>query len=225
MRNIKPTKNEKQFDAKKFNADYWVSVAKAAGMKYIVLTTKHHDGFCLWNTRQTDFNLMNSPLKRDVVKELAETCRKHGMAFGTYYSTCDWHNPDSPLTSPGGRVTHEKSNLEIYTTYLKKQVTETCCLMQVQSLMAQLNPVNTIVELEYSGNVMKIEPLEINSYSLSYMKSLTASSNPIGHWSNHQWVELNAVTNGDWSGAFWKPGAKDLKPWVEIDAGKKVIQT
>ena len=52
------------------------------------------------------------------------------------------------------------------------------------------------------------------------MKSLTASSNPKGHWSNHQWVELNAVTNGDWSGAFWEPEAKDLNPWIEIDLGK-----
>jgi hypothetical protein len=52
------------------------------------------------------------------------------------------------------------------------------------------------------------------------MKSLTSSSNPKGHWSNHQWVELNAVTNGDWSGAFWEPEATDSKPWVEIDLGK-----
>jgi hypothetical protein len=67
---------------------------------------------------------------------------------------------------------------------------------------------------------MNIEPLEISSNSLSYMKLLTASSNLEGHWSNHQWVELNAVTNGDWSGAFWEPEAKDLKPWIEIDLGK-----
>jgi alpha-L-fucosidase len=84
----------------------------------------------------------------------------------------------------------------------------------------ELQPVNTIVELELSGNVMQIEPMEISSNSLSYMKSLTASSNPKGHWSNHQWVELNAVTNGDWSGAFWEPEEKDLSPWVEIDLGK-----
>ncbi|HNX54818.1 MAG TPA: alpha-L-fucosidase [Prolixibacteraceae bacterium] len=114
----------KQFNPEKFNADDWVSVAKAAGMKYIVLTTKHHDGFCLWDTRQTDHNIMNSPFKRDVVKELAEACRKQGIQFGTYYSTCDWHHPDFPLTSPGGSITREKSDLDAYTTYLKKQVGE-----------------------------------------------------------------------------------------------------
>lgn len=83
-----------------------------------------------------------------------------------------------------------------------------------------LQPINTIVELDLSGNVMNVEPIEISSNSLSYMKPLTASSNPKGHWSNHQWVELNSVTNGDWSGAFWEPETKDLNPWVEIDLGK-----
>ena len=114
----------KQFSAPNFDPNSWVSVAKAAGMKYIILTTKHHDGFCLWNTRQTNFNVMNSPLHRDVVKELAEACRKQGIAFGTYYSTTDWHNPDFPLTSPGGTVKRETYDLEAYTTYLKKQVAE-----------------------------------------------------------------------------------------------------
>ena len=114
----------KQFNPVNFNADEWVSVAKAAGMKYIVLTTKHHDGFCLWNTRQTDYNIMNTPFKRDVVKELSEACRKQGIEFGTYYSTCDWHNSDFPLTSPGGKTKRDKSDLETYTSYLKREVAE-----------------------------------------------------------------------------------------------------
>ncbi|MEN9974375.1 MAG: hypothetical protein RLZZ282_381 [Verrucomicrobiota bacterium] len=114
----------KQFNPVKFNADEWVAVAKAAGMKYMVLTTKHHDGFCLWDTKQTDYNIMNSPFKRDVVKELAAACKKGGIAFGAYYSTTDWHHPDFPLTSPGGNVVKEKSNLEAYTTYLNAQTKE-----------------------------------------------------------------------------------------------------
>ncbi|NEW81606.1 MAG: discoidin domain-containing protein, partial [Mariniphaga sp.] len=64
--------------------------------------------------------------------------------------------------------------------------------------------------------------MEISSNSLSYMKPLKASSNPDGHWSDHQWVELTAVDNGDWSGSFWEPDAKDKTPWVEIDLGKVV---
>jgi alpha-L-fucosidase len=114
----------KQFNPTKFNADEWVAVAKAAGMKYMVLTTKHHDGFCLWDTKQTDYNIMTTPFKRDVVKELAAACKKGGIGFGTYYSTCDWHHPDFPLTSPGGKTVREKSDLDRYTEYLKAQTRE-----------------------------------------------------------------------------------------------------
>ncbi len=114
----------KQFNPVNFNADEWVSVAKAAGMKYIVLTTKHHDGFCLWPTRQIDHNISNTPFKRDIVKELAEACKKQGMEFGTYYSTTDWYHPDFPLTGEGGKIRKEKSDLDAYTSYLKRQVGE-----------------------------------------------------------------------------------------------------
>ena len=113
-----------RFNPTEFNADEWVAVAKAAGMKYMVLTTKHHDGFCLWDSKVTDYDIMSTPFKRDVVKELAEACKKAGIAFGTYYSTCDWHHPDFPLTSPGGKTERKESNLERYTEYLKAQTRE-----------------------------------------------------------------------------------------------------
>jgi alpha-L-fucosidase len=114
----------KQFNPVKFNALEWVQIAKAAGMKYIVFTSKHHDGFCMWNTKYTDFNIMNSPFRRDVMKELAEACKKEGIALGFYHSTCDWHNPDFPLTSPGGTVKRTTSNLDRYTEYLKNESVE-----------------------------------------------------------------------------------------------------
>ncbi len=114
----------KEFNPTKFNADEWVAIAKAAGMRYIVLTTKHHDGFCLWDTKQTDYNIMNTPFKRDVVRELAEACKKGGIAFGTYYSTCDWHHPAFPLGSPGGKSRKPNPDLKAYDAYLQAQVTE-----------------------------------------------------------------------------------------------------
>jgi alpha-L-fucosidase len=125
----------KQFNPSKFNADEWVKIAKDAGAKYIILTTKHHDGFCLFDTKQTDYSIMNTPFGRDVVKELAEACRRHGIAFGTYHSVCDWHHPDFPLDSPGGRVPRATSNLDRYEQYLKKQVEE---------LIRQYGPLLTI---------------------------------------------------------------------------------
>ncbi len=114
----------KQFNPVKFNADQWVRIAKDAGMKYMVFTTKHHDGFCMFDTRQTDFNIMNSPFGRDVVKELSEAFRNQGIAFGTYYSVCDWHHPDFPFGSPGGSTKKPHPNLDRYEQYLRRQVEE-----------------------------------------------------------------------------------------------------
>jgi alpha-L-fucosidase len=125
----------KKFNPLKFNADQWAGIAKAAGMKYVVLTTKHHDGFCLFATKQTDYNIMNSPFARDVTKELAAACRKQGLAFGAYYSVCDWHHPDFPLTSPGGQVRREKSDLDAYNRYL---------LAQIKELITNCGPLLTI---------------------------------------------------------------------------------
>ncbi len=92
----------KNFTAELFDAADWVLIAKAAGMKYIVLTAKHHDGFSLWDTKLSDYNIMNAPLGRDVVKELAAECRKHGIVFCTYYTILDWYHPDYTLYAHGG---------------------------------------------------------------------------------------------------------------------------
>jgi len=114
----------KRFNPVKFDAGAWARTAKAAGMKYMVLTTKHHDGFCLWDSGATDYDIMATPFHRDVVKELSEACRKEGIAFGTYYSVCDWHHPAFPLGSPGGRTKKPHPDLKAYDKYLQRQVTE-----------------------------------------------------------------------------------------------------
>ena len=78
-----------------FDADEWVLAAKAAGMKYIVVTSKHHDGFALFHSKVDKYNVVDAtPFKRDVIKELAEACARHGMKLGLYYSqNIDWHEP------------------------------------------------------------------------------------------------------------------------------------
>ncbi len=114
----------KQFNPSQFNARQWAALAKQAGMKYMVFTTKHHDGFCMFDTKETDFNIMNSPFGRDVVKELAQACKEEGIAFGTYHSVCDWHHPDFPLGSPGGSSRKPHPNLDRYEQYLRQQVRE-----------------------------------------------------------------------------------------------------
>lgn len=84
----------KSFNPVDFDADQIVLTAKAAGMKYIVFTTKHHDGFSNWHTKMSDYNIANTPFKRDICKELADAVHKHGLKLGWYYSTRDWYHPD-----------------------------------------------------------------------------------------------------------------------------------
>lgn len=409
----------KEFNPLSFNASEWVRTAKAAGMKYIVFTSKHHDGFCMWDTKYNGYNIMNTPFKRDVMKELSDACRQEGMALGFYHSTCDWHHPDFPLTSPGGSVKRETSDLDRYTEYLKNQSVEiiqkygpllvmwydvpqqfdsirgqgvidhirkiqpdilvnnrtgangdfdtpeqrvgsfqvdrpweTCmtiarqwawkpdddvksleqCLhslvrsaggdgnllfnvgpkpdgtiepLQVERLTEMgkwlsnfgytiygtrggpfkptdwgvstrkgdkvylhilqwsgnstgilipdigneiksvklaggrqikfarkngaylirfsgkmLQPINTILEVEYSGNVMNVKPMDVTPQSLSFMKGVNGSSNTEPMWINHQWTDMRSITNGEWSGSFWQPADDDKSPWVEIDLEK-----
>lgn len=85
----------KQFDPTNFNADQWVQIAKAAGMKYMVITAKHHDGFCMFHTRVDGYNIYDAtPWHRDPLAELAVACRKQGIRLGFYYSEAqDWHHP------------------------------------------------------------------------------------------------------------------------------------
>lgn len=82
------------FRLEKFNADEWVKIAREAGMKYIVVITKHHDGFHMWDTRYSDFKITNTPFGRDYIKEIADACHKAHMPLGFYYSQRDWYNKD-----------------------------------------------------------------------------------------------------------------------------------
>ena len=84
----------KRFDPVKFDAKQWVAVAQAAGMKYMVLTAKHCDGFLLWDSKVDDYNIMHTPLKRDVCAELAKAAHEAGMKLGWYFSPMDWRDPD-----------------------------------------------------------------------------------------------------------------------------------
>jgi alpha-L-fucosidase len=105
----------KQFNPTKFNADQWVATAKAAGMKYLVFTSRHHDGFSEFDTQADDYKITSpdSPFRRDVVRELANACHRAGLRFGLYYSQPNWHHPDA--------FTDRHTN---YLAYLKTQVRE-----------------------------------------------------------------------------------------------------
>ena len=115
------------FDPVNYDPEAWVLLAKKCGMQYICFTTKHHDGFCMWDTKYTDYNIMNTPYGKDVLKLLADACKKHDMKLSLYYSNPDWHhyygyNPKS--THQWQVVQRDEVNTEAYREYLKNQVTE-----------------------------------------------------------------------------------------------------
>ena len=83
----------------------WLRLAREAGMRYAVLTTKHHDGFALWPTKQTDFSIAQTPYDGDIVGEFVDAARTEGLRVGFYYSLSDWHHPDYPaFTGPTSRT-------------------------------------------------------------------------------------------------------------------------
>ena len=119
----------KDFNPVKFDAAEWVRIAKCAGMKYIVITAKHHDGFAMYPSQASAFNLHDaSPFKRDPLAELSEACRKEGLRFGLYYSQAlDWHHPGGALPHRGAWDAAQKGDMAKYIdTIAVPQVREIC---------------------------------------------------------------------------------------------------
>lgn len=82
-----------RFNPTKFDADAWVRLAKDAGMRYLIITTKHHDGFALFASEHSDYDIEATPYGRDIMKQIADACRRHGLKIGWYHSILDWHHP------------------------------------------------------------------------------------------------------------------------------------
>jgi len=111
-----------------YNADEWVRLAKNAGMKYIVITSKHHDGFCLWDSKVTDWDIMDAtPFGRDILAELAAACKKHKIKLCFYHSIMDWHHPDAqaPFYPNYNDTVQSNPNFDRYVEqYMKPQLAE-----------------------------------------------------------------------------------------------------
>jgi alpha-L-fucosidase len=113
----------KDFNPTNFNARDWTGVAKNAGMKYVVLTAKHGDGFLLWDSKVDDYNIMHSPFQRDLCAELAQAVRADGLKLGFYFSPMDWRDPDCRSTNNARFVSHMQAKLrELLTNYGKLDV-------------------------------------------------------------------------------------------------------
>jgi alpha-L-fucosidase len=135
------------FNPVKFDADEWVRIAKAAGMKYIVITSKHHDGFAMWDSAASDYNIVKrTPWGRDPIRELADACRRGGLRFGVYYSLGrDWEDRDVPTSvkPDGNRRSNDwdwpDETTKDFTRYYERKVKP-----QVRELLTRYGPIDLL---------------------------------------------------------------------------------
>ena len=204
-----------QFDPVKFNADEWMSLAHGAGMKYVVITTKHHDGFAMFKSGASAYNIVDAtPYKRDVIKELAAACPKHDIRFGIYYSfLADWGHKGGgagcPLWDPG----FQDGDLHEYVN--------TVALPQLKELLSNYGPISVVwfdsdgsqgIKPEESAQVielLKSQPQVIVDPRLPGVKGDFATAEqhmpelrPEGDW------ELCGTVNGTWG--YTRNAAKPL---------------
>lgn len=121
------TRLQNSFNPHDFDAEKWVSMAKKAGMNYITVITRHHDGFSLWDTKYSDWKITNTPYKKDVLKLLTDECRKQNIKVFFYYSLLDWYHPDYQYeTGRTGQGTGRTapSDWPKYIQFMKNQLTE-----------------------------------------------------------------------------------------------------
>lgn len=192
----------KNFNPVLFKADDWARAAKDGGVKYVVITAKHHDGFCLWPSAYTNYDIAATPFKKDVVGALAKACRRQGIKFCIYYSVLDWHHPDYPYHNPKDSVWDAKSDMAKYIVYMKNQLKE---------LITHYHP----YMLWFDGNWEKpwTQDEAVNMYN--YIKSLDKNviiNNRLNAGGDHK--VLTDSTVGDYATPEQVVGAINMKdPW------------
>ena len=145
----------------RFDPDAWLDLAEEAGMGYICLTSKHHDGFCLFESKHTDYHSVNTPYRRDVIRLLADACHRRHFPLCLYYSIADWHHPSYPNQGrhhelppqPGDRP-----DLKAYTEYVRAQVRELCTNYgAIQGIWWDMN-VDKLQDPSMSAMIRKLQP-------------------------------------------------------------------
>ncbi|HVI49029.1 MAG TPA: alpha-L-fucosidase [Chitinophaga sp.] len=179
----------KEFNPVLFDADNWAKTARKAGMKYLTITAKHHDGFCLWPTAFSDYNIMHTPFKRDIVGELAAACKREGILFCIYFTVLDWHDPDYT------------GDAKTFVQRMKNELKE---------LITNYHP----YMLWFDGNWEQPWKQEYGAEIYSYIKSLDKDviiNNRLGKGKH---TELGAGTVGDYATPEQFIGALNMNiPW------------
>jgi len=197
-----------EFNPVNFNADEWVKLAKETGMKYMVITSKHHDGFSMFDTKATDYDIVDAtPFKRDPMKELAEACKREGIKFGFYYSVDrDWHHPDAQ----GNEL--KQSNSWDYPDEEKKdfnQYVDEFAMPQIKELLTNYGPLGIIW---FDGIAKKTA--EQNERIIETVRKYQPDcliNSRLGDWKSYKWgdyrsMDDNRVSNRDLGYGWENPG-------------------
>lgn len=146
----------KHFNPTRYDPRKWARAAREAGMKYAVLTTKHHEGFCLWDSQYTDYKATNTPVGKDLLEEYVNAFRDEGLHVGFYYSLLDWHHPSFPIDifhplrdNPDAPKMNQDRDVRIYADYMYNQVEE---------LLTRFNPEILWCDFSYPGRDYKGMP-------------------------------------------------------------------
>jgi alpha-L-fucosidase len=151
-----------KFNPVNFDPDRWLDLAKSIGMEYVTVTAKHHDGFCMFDSKYTDYTVMNTPYKKDIIKMISESARRHDLKFGVYYSIPDWHHPNCPNQGRhhelwGSRASDEP-DYDKYFAYMENQVTELCSNYgEISQLFWDVNVLG-YNNCEFNDTVRRLQP-------------------------------------------------------------------
>ena len=188
-----------EFNPVDFEADRWARTARDAGMKYFVITSKHHDGFCMFNTQATKYNVVRAtPWHKDPLKALSESCRRYGIKFCVYYSIMDWHTPyqeadSSDSTHPTYNPTHFKpGKKESYIKYMK---------MQLRELVMQYHPAVLWFDGGWMNGWTKADGKDIYDYLRKLDPKLIINNRVTGagdYGTPEQEIPPNGITGKDW---------------------------
>lgn len=150
-----------QWNPRHYDPNAWLDQAQAAGMEYICFTTKHHEGFCQWDTKLTEFNVMNTPYGKDALRQLAEACHKRNFPLGLYYSVVDWHSPLYPNQGRSHELQPQPGDtpdLAKYVEFVKGQVGELCTHYgKISCFWWDMN-VTKLVDTSINDMIRKLQP-------------------------------------------------------------------
>ncbi|HTQ10438.1 MAG TPA: alpha-L-fucosidase [Fimbriimonadaceae bacterium] len=216
----------KRFDPVKFDAKEWVRIAKEAGMKYMVLTAKHCDGFLLWDSKVSDYNIMHTPFKRDVCGELAKACHEAGMKIGWYFSPMDWKDPDCRNANNAEFVKRMQGEIrELLTNYGRIDVMWFDCdggtvpwdQETTYAMVKKLQPnivIDNRLDLGPTGNAGS--PSGVGPHADYFTPEQWIG----GYDDQHPWESCMTMSKkGQWSWAGHADGVKPFNSFIDMLAG------